>query len=308
MSSSHPIPIRLAILAKAISGLAGLRAHPGLPTQFDGNYSDPNHPGCPRAVCWETRLVMGTDGDPGCEAPGANLTQWAVPIVDASTDGTITVDFSSKGGPKDLKGDFEGFKTVWGIRWEDGNFWQRHHTGCPANTNEATTEEEHMIEPEVTVRRVRTLRQDAHLPLNETNFFFYIRNNAQQGTQAMTLERAVGSPGFVDAPDPVPSPTFSPLLGARVSPVDGKLDVSVAYSWPLENSTASNATTASVHYEMVLYIGAGPGGVDELDVGAGAGPGGLFTLTLDELEVRDTDPEQGGAIEFGYMLTIDPAH
>lgn len=290
------------MLAQAVLREAALRAHPGLPTQFDGNYSDPNHPGCPRAVCWETRQVIGADGDPGCEAPGANLTQWAVPIVNASTDGTITVDFSSKGGPKDLHGEFEGFMKVWGIRWEDGNFWQRHHAGCPANTvsDEPPAEEERIFEPETTVRRVRALKQDAHLPLNQTNFFFYVRNNAQQGTHVMALERAVGSPGFVDAPDPVPSPTFSPLLGARVSPVGGKLNVSVAYSFPLENSTASNATTASVHYEMVLNAG------DELDVGAGAGPGGLFELTLDELEVRDTDPAQGGAIEFGFMLTIDP--
>eukprot|EP00793_Prasinoderma_coloniale_P000070 PRCOL_00005578-RA len=114
-----------AALAAASEGTAGaLHMHSaarGPP--FDGNYTDPNHPGCPRTVCYERGVVTGADGDPGCEG-GAALTWWSVPIVRASRDGAIVVDFSSKGGPKDLKGEFGQLQHVSGIRWQDGNFWR----------------------------------------------------------------------------------------------------------------------------------------------------------------------------------------
>merc|ERR1719401_960644 len=34
--------------------------------------------------------------------------------------GSLVADFSSKGGPKDLKGTLEES----GIRWQDGNLWE----------------------------------------------------------------------------------------------------------------------------------------------------------------------------------------
>mmetsp|Transcript_2642 Transcript_2642/g.5534 ORF Transcript_2642/g.5534 Transcript_2642/m.5534 type:complete len:87 (-) Transcript_2642:126-386(-) len=79
---------------------------------FDGEYSDPNHPGCQRTV----KVTDGINAKvSGTDTPGGEV--WT---VFGKVDGaTITVDFSPKGGPEGLKGK----KITEGIQWEDGNIW-----------------------------------------------------------------------------------------------------------------------------------------------------------------------------------------
>eukprot|EP00531_Pseudo-nitzschia_arenysensis_P016058 CAMPEP_0116129152 /NCGR_PEP_ID=MMETSP0329-20121206/7776_1 /TAXON_ID=697910 /ORGANISM="Pseudo-nitzschia arenysensis, Strain B593" /LENGTH=173 /DNA_ID=CAMNT_0003623409 /DNA_START=331 /DNA_END=852 /DNA_ORIENTATION=+ len=100
---------------------------------FDGEYSDPNHPGCKRTIVTDgsNATLSGTD------TPGGDI--WT---VSGTVDGnTITVDFSPKGGPKGLK----GTKIPEGIKWEDGNIWPSvsfpgeysdpNHPGCKRTVN-----------------------------------------------------------------------------------------------------------------------------------------------------------------------------
>jgi len=87
---------------------------------FTGSYSDPKHPNCKRNIAVEkgnpTAQISGTDGNPGCPVGGEGKT-WA---LSGRVDGdSLLVDFSPKGGPKDLKGTWDGD----GIRWPDGNKW-----------------------------------------------------------------------------------------------------------------------------------------------------------------------------------------
>mmetsp|Transcript_15910 Transcript_15910/g.36571 ORF Transcript_15910/g.36571 Transcript_15910/m.36571 type:complete len:158 (-) Transcript_15910:1348-1821(-) len=86
---------------------------------MEGSYSDPNHPNCLRNIHLvnpSTAKLTGTDGNPGCPPDGSG-TKWT---LSGKVDGNdIFVDFSPKGGPKDLKGVFDGT----GINWPDGNKW-----------------------------------------------------------------------------------------------------------------------------------------------------------------------------------------
>jgi len=79
------------------------------------------HPNCPRLVAVEKdgkAILTGADGNPDC--PTGNGTPFQLA---ARVDGdSIFVDFSPKGGPKDLTGVWEAGKTP-GIRWPDGNKW-----------------------------------------------------------------------------------------------------------------------------------------------------------------------------------------
>ena len=86
--------------------------------------ADPNHPNCLRIVSVDgTRASLkGTDGNPGCPADGSGNSWTLTGKVDGDS---IFVDFSPKGGPKDLKGVFDGD----GIKWPDGKFllWRMFH-------------------------------------------------------------------------------------------------------------------------------------------------------------------------------------
>jgi hypothetical protein len=88
---------------------------------FTGGYADPNHPNCLRQVevIGTKASVSGTDGNPGCPADGSG-NKWK--LVGSVKEDKIFVDFSPKGGPKDLEGKWEG-APVPGIRWPDGNLW-----------------------------------------------------------------------------------------------------------------------------------------------------------------------------------------
>lgn len=77
--------------------------------------SDPNHPNCLREITSKgaEAQLFGTDGNPGCPADGSG-TKWQLTGKISGKD--IFVDFSPKGGPKDLLGVYDGT----GIKWPDG--------------------------------------------------------------------------------------------------------------------------------------------------------------------------------------------
>ena len=79
---------------------------------------DPKHPNCLRIIKVEgtEAKISGTDGNPGCPADGAGK-EWN--LLGKVEGDEILVDFTPKGGPKDLKGVFDGT----GIKWPDGNKW-----------------------------------------------------------------------------------------------------------------------------------------------------------------------------------------
>jgi len=82
---------------------------------FVGSYSDPNHPGMARKIYPlpgedDQVLIKGTDD-------GSSF--WM--LTAEPHDDTIVIDFSSKGGPADLEGKWDGS----GIAFPDGNKWTK---------------------------------------------------------------------------------------------------------------------------------------------------------------------------------------
>ena len=90
---------------------------------FVGRYSDPKHPGCAREIAagssGATLAVRGADGTPGC-SNGEDQREWSLEGV-VRGEGEILIDFSPKGGPKDLLGKWTGT----GILYPDGNTWSK---------------------------------------------------------------------------------------------------------------------------------------------------------------------------------------
>jgi len=107
-----------------------------------GIYTDPNHPDCPRYVLPHTEggvvdyyYTNGADNVNGEGASCKNqvpptLVLWG-PLPTTITETSITIDFSSKGGPADLHGSWQApsaedpqcYQGSCGIKWDDGNFW-----------------------------------------------------------------------------------------------------------------------------------------------------------------------------------------
>ena len=97
---------------------------------FVGEYADPKHPGCLRAIegssageSASTLAVKGTDGTPGC-ANGEKQRPWSLTgdiVKIPSKADEILIDFSPKGGPKNLLGKWTGT----GILFPDGNEWKK---------------------------------------------------------------------------------------------------------------------------------------------------------------------------------------
>jgi len=81
---------------------------------FTGDYEDQNHPGCARSI--NGTLVTGTDEDG---------LQWTIPAT--VTGKALEADFSSKGGPAHLEGNWTGT----GIAWADGNSWIARRVPAP---------------------------------------------------------------------------------------------------------------------------------------------------------------------------------
>ena len=97
---------------------------------FSGQYSDPNHPHCLREIVVVDRTtvqVKGTDGNPGCSpVDGSGGTPWE--LTGKINGDSILVDFSPKGGPKDLMGVYDGATAPESIKWPDGNSWTLKET------------------------------------------------------------------------------------------------------------------------------------------------------------------------------------
>ena len=87
---------------------------------FTGSYADPKHPGCERNINVPSgssvATLTGTDGTPGCNK-GEPTRAWK--LMGEVKSNEILVDFSPKGGPKNLEGVWDGD----GIKWPDGNKW-----------------------------------------------------------------------------------------------------------------------------------------------------------------------------------------
>ena len=111
----------IASISAAIAA-APLLADAAQGPDFGGSYSDPKHPGCLRIieVKGNKAAISGTDGNPGCPPDGSGKA-WN---LEGKINGNkIFVDFSPKGGPKDLIGEWE--EAAPGIRFPDGNKWPK---------------------------------------------------------------------------------------------------------------------------------------------------------------------------------------
>ena len=90
---------------------------------FSGQYSDPKHPNCRREIVVVDRntvKITGTDGTPGCPPDGSGRP-W---VLTGKINGdSLLVDFSPKGGPKDLEGIYDDGTSPESIKWPDGNSW-----------------------------------------------------------------------------------------------------------------------------------------------------------------------------------------
>ncbi len=90
-----------------------------------GAYSDPNHPNCQRLITAKDGstsefTLTGTDGNPGCSPDGIGDKKFQL-VGRIDNESNVYVDFSPKGGPKDLKGIFDDKNRA--IQWPDGNVW-----------------------------------------------------------------------------------------------------------------------------------------------------------------------------------------
>ena len=120
--------------AKALTGQA---------SQFTGFYDDPNHPGCLRSVkvvgpkqradgtrsripIVEVKGYDGKEGEKMCTSRPQREELWSIEGKLLDKD-TVALDFSSKGGPANVKGSWE----EGGIVFPDGNKWQKVPYGTP---------------------------------------------------------------------------------------------------------------------------------------------------------------------------------
>ena len=129
-TSGWAIPKTMLHKAAALATLsAAIAAGPAVADtgiNFGGSYADPNHPNCLREVRMITpsqAAVTGTDGTPGCPPDGSGRP-WS--LTGKVEQDTILIDFSPKGGPKNLKGVWEP-SPVPGIRFPDGNLWSKKY-------------------------------------------------------------------------------------------------------------------------------------------------------------------------------------
>ena len=77
--------------------------------QYADSYNDPNHMNCQRdIVILESNpnevILYGTDGNPHCSIDGSGTKNWKlIGMIDGNT---ISVDFTPKGGPKNVIGTY----------------------------------------------------------------------------------------------------------------------------------------------------------------------------------------------------------
>jgi len=92
------------------------------PSEFAGNYADPNHEGCPRQITMKDKdaTITGADGPDGKNCPDGQTGE-PFTVYGKVDCNHIIIDFSPKGGPKDLHAYWDGS----GIVFEDGNKWEK---------------------------------------------------------------------------------------------------------------------------------------------------------------------------------------
>merc|ERR1719389_809584 len=77
--------------------------------KFAGKYSDPNHPHCPRYISPKNDQVLSISGDDPAEGKsecdGSTDEAWG-PLIGHCHDDVITCNFTPKGGPIDLAGNY----------------------------------------------------------------------------------------------------------------------------------------------------------------------------------------------------------
>ena len=114
-----------AALTLAVGPISSMHLYESNPIVFkekamQGNYSDPNHPGCPRALVVYDEQTGEMYGNDDCETL---QDPWG-PLPVTISDYSIVCDFSSKGGPSDLAGTYaDGDAGLGTITWADGNVW-----------------------------------------------------------------------------------------------------------------------------------------------------------------------------------------
>merc|ERR1719382_1432170 len=78
-----------------------------------GKYSDPNHPGCPRRIISQAGSLIVT---------GADEDKVPFKLSGKVSGKLVTIDFSPKGGPKDLTAEI---LPLIGLKFPDGNVWTK---------------------------------------------------------------------------------------------------------------------------------------------------------------------------------------
>ena len=112
--------------------VAADKALTGQSSQFTGFYDDPNHPGCLRSVkvigpnIVEVKGYDGKEGEKMCTSRPQREDLWSIEGELLDKD-TVALDFSSKGGPANVKGSWE----EGGIVFPDGNKWSKVPAGTP---------------------------------------------------------------------------------------------------------------------------------------------------------------------------------
>lgn len=145
-----------AVLAAPALPALAVSARTGQSSPFTGEYDDPNHPGCLRSVKvvgaklgpdgrrerQPTAYVKGTDqkeGEKSCSGTPELTDVWSIQGKVAESGDEIFIDFSSKGGPKNLVGKLDTFGGVEGIVFPDGNKWTKVAGGTPSRRPPAVT-------------------------------------------------------------------------------------------------------------------------------------------------------------------------
>merc|ERR1712228_955809 len=131
-------------------------ARTGLSSVFTGEYDDPKHPNCLRSIK-VVGAAMGPDGrrrrepaayvkgvdnakgTPSCADNPELASVWKLEGKVAESGETIYIDFSPKGGPKDLVGTWDTFGGAPGILFTDGNKWTKVSNGTPQRRPPAVT-------------------------------------------------------------------------------------------------------------------------------------------------------------------------
>merc|ERR1719163_2109318 len=117
---------------------AAEKARTGLSSKFTGDYVDPMHPGCKRSIKVTGNAMdsagrksrkpaavnKGTDNEDGGACENGEGESWRLMATLSEDQSTIKVDFSPKGGPKDVVGKWSDN----GIVFPDGNKWSKVET------------------------------------------------------------------------------------------------------------------------------------------------------------------------------------